>query len=395
MANHDASAQVLGYIYQTQCALFLLMTNEDIDMNICIEKFDDITFHKDEEPFLQLQIKYHSSDDEITDTSTDFWRTIKVWIDCIRENPNLLQNTTFCIMTTNTIAKNSIIEKIQMQNDSIDNIYSELFELAKKGKNNCKSDSSYTYKCYDAFLSIASSIAKKLLQCIKIKPSNPEPISMNEKILKKLQLFTSKQSIQIVYDRLLGWWYRKMVECLSSEKPLFISFNELRTEIVVITSELKDDNLPNDVTDKEIEIIKKSNDVKILIKQLEFISSKQTRVNTALKDYYKSCAQRSKWIRENLITSEELDQYDERLFNEWDFQFSESTNIIDKTSDDSDKIKAGNKIYLELMKQDNPIRKNFTDKTITRGSFHELANEKTIGWHPDYLELLKNEGNIE
>ena len=53
-----------------------------------------------------------------------------------------------------------------------------------------------------------------------------------------------------------------------------------------------------------------------------------------------------------------------------------------------DKINAGNKIFTELMNQDNPIRKNFTDKTISRGSFNGLANEKTIGWHPDYLDLI-------
>ena len=126
MANHDASQQALGYIYQSQCALYLLLDSEDPDVNVCIEKFDDISFHKEQDPYLQLQVKYHSSNGEITNTSTDFWRTIKAWIDNIQVNPNLLQNTVFCIITTNTIAKDSIIEKIQNKTDSIDNIYKDL-----------------------------------------------------------------------------------------------------------------------------------------------------------------------------------------------------------------------------------------------------------------------------
>ena len=159
-------------------------------------------------------------------------------------------------------------------------------------------------------------------------------------------------------------------------------------EICNITSELRDDNLPIDVTDKEVECIEKSEDVNILTKQLKIINSKQARINNALKNYYKTYAQRSKWLRENLVTPEEIDQYDKRLIDEWDFQFCEKTNDIDENSTNDDKINAGNKIFTELMNQDNPIRKNFTDKTISRGSFNGLANEKTIGWHPDYLDLI-------
>lgn len=387
MVTHDASQQALGYIYQSQCALYLLLSSEDPDVNVCIEKFDDISFHKEEDPYLQLQVKYHSSDGEITNSCTDFWRTIKAWIDNIQVNPNLLQNTFFCIITTNTIAKNSIIEKIQKKTDSIDNIYSNLVSIAKKGISNCDSKSS-TYKRYDAFLNMNSEIIKTLIQSIKIQPAFPAPMLINEKIYNKLQLFTSKQTIQIVYDRLLGWWYRRTVECLSSVEPVLISFDELRREICNITSELRDDNLPIDVTDKEIECIEKSEDVNILTKQLKIINSKQARINNALKNYYKAYAQRSKWLRENLVTPEEIDQYDKRLINEWDFQFSENTNDIDENSTNNDRINAGNKIFTELMNQDNPIRKNFTDKTISRGSFNGLANEKTIGWHPDYLDLI-------
>lgn len=303
MANHDASQQALGYIYQSQCALYLLLDSEDPDVNVCIEKFDDISFHKEQDPYLQLQVKYHSSNGEITNTSTDFWRTIKAWIDNIQVNPNLLQNTVFCIITTNTIAKDSIIEKIQNKTDSIDNIYSMLVTIAQNGKSNCDSTSSIIYKRYDSFLNVHPDIIKKLIQSIKIQPDFPNPTSINYKIFNKLQLFTSKQTIQIVYDRLLGWWYRKIVECLSSIEPVLISFDELRREICNITSELRDDNLPIDVTDKEVECIEKSEDVNILTKQLKIINSRQARINNALKNYYKTYAQRSKWLRESLVLS--------------------------------------------------------------------------------------------
>ena len=47
MSNHDASNQALGYFFQLQCALLFLMESDDDDIKICVEKFDDISFHKD------------------------------------------------------------------------------------------------------------------------------------------------------------------------------------------------------------------------------------------------------------------------------------------------------------------------------------------------------------
>ena len=55
----------------------------------------------------------------------------------------------------------------------------------------------------------------------------------------------------------------------------------------------------------------------------------------------------------------------------------------------------GKELYNILMNQNIPIRKNVNDKTISRGSFNGLANEKKIGWHPDYEQLITKENNNE
>ena len=42
MPNHQASKQMLGYLYQVRYALALLMKNDNADFQISIEKFDDV-----------------------------------------------------------------------------------------------------------------------------------------------------------------------------------------------------------------------------------------------------------------------------------------------------------------------------------------------------------------
>ena len=47
VANHQASAQMLGYLYQVRCALDILLSDANEQLSICIEKFDDIAFSND------------------------------------------------------------------------------------------------------------------------------------------------------------------------------------------------------------------------------------------------------------------------------------------------------------------------------------------------------------
>ena len=84
MSNHQASEQMLGYLYQVRYALALLLENENADFQISIEKFDDIAFSQDGLPKELIQLKHHvRQHGDLTDGSTDLWRTLKVWIDII------------------------------------------------------------------------------------------------------------------------------------------------------------------------------------------------------------------------------------------------------------------------------------------------------------------------
>ena len=101
MPNHQASEQMLGYLYQVRYALALLLENDNSDCQISIEKFDDVAFSKDDIPIQLIQLKHHiQHQGNLADASTDMWRTIKVWLDAISETPDILDGTNFLIITT-------------------------------------------------------------------------------------------------------------------------------------------------------------------------------------------------------------------------------------------------------------------------------------------------------
>jgi hypothetical protein len=60
MSKHDASGQMLGYLYQLRVALYLLLSDENERASISIEKFDDIAFANDgDSPDIMIQVKHH------------------------------------------------------------------------------------------------------------------------------------------------------------------------------------------------------------------------------------------------------------------------------------------------------------------------------------------------
>jgi hypothetical protein len=102
MNTHQAVEQMLGYLYQVRYALFLLLDNDDEQTQISIERFHDIAFINDgDAPEEMLQLKKHTKIyGNLTDASTDIWRTIKVWVDLVKKDPSFLTSTKFLILTT-------------------------------------------------------------------------------------------------------------------------------------------------------------------------------------------------------------------------------------------------------------------------------------------------------
>ena len=94
MSNHQATEQMLGYLYQVRYALALLLDNDNPEFQISIERFDDVAFSQDGEPKQLIQLKHHvQKSGNLTDSSTDLWRTLKVWIDTIAKSPEILNET--------------------------------------------------------------------------------------------------------------------------------------------------------------------------------------------------------------------------------------------------------------------------------------------------------------
>ena len=248
-----------------------------------------------------------------------------------------------------------------------------------------------------AFNELSDSAKQDFLERILILDGNPRisdiPAIIREKHMRSIR----REHRQFVLERLEGWWTDAVIKQLTGVRPEGIFGHEVSDKLSNITEEYKTDNLPitfrGKVPATEIDT---DADPRLFVKQMYEIGISSNRIRSAILDYYRAFEQRSAWARENLIVSGEIEEYEDRLAEEW----SRYRDVVfEKLTDDSaeDALReAGATLYnwaeFETGKIESlRIRARVTEPYVVRGSFHILADttpEPRVYWHPRFIERV-------
>lgn len=387
MSNHEASEQLLGYLYQVRCALYLLLCADDNNAKLSIEKFDDIAFSEEGIPIELIQTKHHVGDlGNLTNASTDVWRTIKSWIDSIVEHPDLLETTKFTIITNSNAPEGSATFYLKNNtNRDSEKAYNILLNTTRQSRN--QAHKAY----YDAFTNLDENHAKLFISKIQVIDSEKDIINLKSSILKYVRYSCLAKFENDVYNRLEGWWFENAIKSLKSEIPLFFTHQQVRSKLINISDQYREDNLPIDInlSDKGYEMI--TPDSKVFCKQLSLINASEAKISLAIRDYYRAYIQRSNWVRNNLLYVNELEEYERKLVEEWEHYFVDMTeSLYDEDEEPSDELKTtrGKELYRIISNLNIRIRERCGEPFVMRGSYHLLADEAKVGWHTDFCERL-------
>ncbi len=406
MFDSSAQSSMLGYFYQPFFALQILMSKdiEECDnAQIYIENIDDIDFQMGNNHLTLYQNKHHiNRQGSISDKSEDLWKTLRIWSERIKNNEIDINNTTFILTTTVEASTDSIASKLSIDKNlrNTQQALEELIKISGEGvenKNkrlldeNIRKHVNEDY--YVSFDSLDLQLKTKLVQNIYILDNQPEIENVQNNIKQILRFSVRREQINYFYEKLVGWWFSKVINNLKENNNIPITYSELHEKISDISDEFKKDSLPIDYEfdfgDVTVEYL--SPEQKNFIKQLHLILVNDNEIANAVLDYYRAYMQRSKWITEGKLYINDLSQYEQRLIREWEQVKSklENTRTI---SSESDKINLGKDIYFQVGDLKLPICSSGIHSNrgfyIMRGSYHILSNSLRIGWHPEYIQKL-------
>lgn len=393
-STFSAKEPALGYYYQIIRGLLLLL-NENQMLNPCLsfECLDDITIEDDGNLDL-YQAKLHITPFKMSDRSPDFWKTIRVWSEGIN-NGNINPSTTlFTLITTASISTDSFLNLFfSNKDDDKKNILTTMETIVTETTNKVNKPG------YDAFAKLSKEQRQELINNIRIHDSNVSIKDTMAQLEYRLELSSTSSTLENLIDSVLGWWFRNAIDMLQSKTQMFISKTSVNNYIQTCRDQIRTDALPDEFYEK-VEIddaTLEENQDKMFMKQLILIDSTEREKKTALNDYKRAYAQRSKWLRDGRVAQAEYDRFDANLYEMWNSRFELMLDEIEG-QDTIVRKNAGHVFYRKnyvAPKYDMPLLRNSASLYVTKGSYHMLSNMKTIGWHPDYNELLNDDKTME
>jgi hypothetical protein len=395
--SFSAAPSAAGYLYQARLALALCLkhVNAGAGIEIGIERLDDVSFENNGTALELLQAKHHIDRiASLSDKSADLWKTLRIWSDAAATDPTMPARTRFALVTTGSAPQDSAASMLRPADAYSSGIGRDpksaatlLTSIAEAGGNeNLKS-------AHAAFLALTPAMRASLLSSVEVLDSQPLLTDLGEVIENDLRLIAPRGQAALARERLEGWWWPRVCKALMQQPGGAISILEVEAKLDDIRDGLKRGALVADQehADPPAEEIA-DYEGRLFVRQLKAVGVGGNRVEYAKRDYYRAFTQRSKWVREHLVFDGEIAKYEVTLIEEWQprFQQMQEKLAAGELSPAAQRA-SGQEIYSWVEAEARFPFRSVTHRFLTVGSYHMLANDLRVGWHPDYVTACATE----
>ncbi|HEY3294273.1 MAG TPA: ABC-three component system protein [bacterium] len=388
--KYSASEQGLGYAYQGRLALLHLLKLPE-DTAVFFEKDDDLDFVDSSAGKSLASLKHKAGGDRLTDLSPDFWKSVNIWLERYKRDGRAASNLRFFLFTTATVSADSFLARL-LHNQPDASTLPELVEAAL-----AKSKSKLIKPIAASFNELSEPEKRDFLERILILDSSPRigdiPAIIRDTHMKSIR----REHREFVFEKLEGWWTDAVINQLEGASTEGIFGREVSDRLSKFAEEYRADNLPIDYRGKvPVDMIDTDADERRFVVQLREIGISSNRIRNAILDYYRAFQQRSTWARENLLVSGEVEDYEDRITDEWSRYKDVVFETLNVDSAEEALRAAGAALYrwaeFETEKIESlRIRALVTEPYVLRGSFHILADVTPVPkiyWHPRFLVRL-------
>lgn len=392
--QYSAGEQGLGYIYQPRFALLRLLQLPE-STSVLIEKDDDLDFLDKAGVKTLASLKHKAVGDRLTDLSTDFWKSVRIWLVRYNRDGRSEANLRFFLFTTGSVSETSFLRNFLLNSPPENDEKASLSQLASEAL--AKTKSELIGAIAQEFHELNEDEKNDFLSRIVIFDGGPRIVDVPSIIKDQHMRSIRREFREAVFERLEGWWNDTVVDLLSGKHTEAIYGYEISDKLSALAEEYKSDNLPITFRGKTPSgEINAEHDPRLFVVQMREIGIASNRIRNAILDYYRAFEQRSAWARENLLVSGEIEEYEDRLVDEWSRYRDVVFEDLNEESADEVLLAAGKALYRWAdMDSGNintlRIRERVTEPYVLRGGFHILANTRPLPrvyWHPRFLSRV-------
>ncbi len=390
-SKFSASESLQGYLYQCRYALLLFLQRNRAtpSVRVSIEKFDDVTFESGGQPRELIQTKHRRQPGNLTDLSEDLWKTLRIWIEGVRDNNFPLPGTIFSLITTQMAPNDSAAGLLRPGQGRDPSKADTLLVAAAKA-----TTSAQLRDACDVFLKLTAKKRNAMLANVYVHDAAARITDLEQRLLQEVWYAAPLDHRAPFLEQLEGWWFRRVIQHLTTANQPPIQGIELEREMERLKDGYTEDNLPIEIPLPEPATPPDpAGDPRDFVAHLRKIGIPSSRIHKAILDFYRAYVHRDRWARDTLLRFNELAQYDERLQGEWE-RFCDDFLMELGGAGDDEKARLGRELFLRI---DNDaarevvffIRPRCTEPSISRGTFHKLADEGKVAWHPEEANAVR------
>lgn len=390
MRDSSAGPALLGYLYQVRRALLMALDRlrQQGEFMVRFEALDDVEFQEGEDARELVQTKHHlNRQADLADTSRDLWRTLEIWIGHVQAG-RVPRETQLSLVTTAPAAHESAASRLRSSGRDVEVARQRLAATAETSR------SASNRVAYDSFLGLSLDEQRDLLERVYVYDSEPDVGDLSVELSRTVFFAAPSDKLDSFLHRLEGWWFHRVVLNLRDPDRVILS-EELHAEMARLRQQFREDDLPIDDDIMRTSIDASGYENENFVRQLQMIQVGNKRIFHAIRNYFRASAHRSRWTREELVVTGELERYEDRLIEEWDLLFAKMLDDLGEGAAEAKMKEAAQALYHWVETNPHPaIRPSVSEPSIARGTYQILANYPRIGWHPEweaaFRELLES-----
>jgi ABC-3C protein len=387
MAGRSAAGQAAGYHFQVQRGLLSLVAGDD-GTSVAIETLDDLVVANDSGAVRDLeQLKHSIRSGSLTERSRPLWKALDVWMD-LAGHGTLNDVGKLILVATDRAPDSSAVALLRPDDDrDVASAEQQLLVIAAEDPG-----AQDTAKIRARFRAMDPRARGRLVAKIEVRDATAGIGDFREQLREALGRFALPAAgTEEFLDKLVGWWERRAVDLLLRRRSA-VTREEVVEEVVRLRDQYSERTLPAPDPTLAVELSEVLFEAYAgtpFVRQLELIAMRDERVQLAVRDYHRAYAQRSRWLEQGVLAPNELEEWEDRLFDEWEHAWQRMLDNLPDAADEPTQAITGKQLYGDMEQSSlNPLRDG-RDRFLHVGTLNGIADICRIGWHPDFKVRLQ------
>lgn len=381
LVKHAAAGPYLGFALQPVRLCYYLLSSPR-DASVSLEYLDDVAVHHADGTLLLEQCKSALAHNPISDWSDDLWKTVANWLDLVGTQKVDGAKTSFQLyVTPPKPGKLSVAMHVAADAKALEAFVKQVRDKLKK-----RTDAPKCIAHVQKFLDATDALRLAVIGKTTVFANDADPL---EPIRELLRPTVPEASLDVICASAIGQAKEAADKCIRKKVPALVSVSEFRRNFhAFVQQNNMTGYLPTFTTAPSKDAAKALLTSRpVFVRQLQLIEATEEQQLRAASDLLRTSGEKVKWADQGLVFDGTFEDWEDTLLRKHDATRSEVQDTYsEKTQDVQGRI-----VYSRCAAMEVPLDSRAVPGFFTHGGFHDLADRRKLGWHPEHQALLNEE----